>query len=108
MAPNDKNFIKFDSTTRQISVYSQKDEDEGTYYLSLSVTPTTFGLPKTFPLIINVTNPCLKTIISASSTIPDIMDVIPTKPFYEFPIQFYHSAQNTTNCGAIEAKVRDV
>ena len=86
MAPNDKNFIKFDSTTRQISVHSLKDEDEGTYHLSLSVTPTTFGLLKTFPLIINVTNPCLKTIISASSTIPDIMDLVPAKPSYEIPI----------------------
>jgi len=35
------------------------------------------------------------------------VNLVPAKPFYDIPISFYHTAQNTTNCGEIEAKVRD-
>jgi hypothetical protein len=88
-------------------VLTDKNEDAGVYDLALTVSPKTSGVSKTAAFKVNVVNPCLTTVIKSLYKIPDISELIVTKPTFEFNLKFEHTVQNTTDCGPIDFSVRD-
>lgn len=64
-------------------------------------------MSKTIFFKVEVVNACLKAVVTTPTKIPNINELVLAKQAFEFPFQFEHSVQNTTDCGAINVIVRD-